>query len=107
MLVDFLPTLSDIEFRAGKASKDPEKRKASAWLFNPQQPVSDLGKLNLVDLETGESVSFRALLQGNRKAPGHAIDVEKRQTALKTNGKGIPRQSWAGAHEYTVCEGIA
>ncbi len=70
MLVDFLPTLSDIEFRAGKASKDPEKRKASAWLFNPQQPVSDLGKLNLVDLETGESVSFRALLQGNGKLLG-------------------------------------
>ncbi|HHX8251101.1 TPA: hypothetical protein ACVOWK_004001, partial [Escherichia coli] len=89
MLVDFLPTLSDIEFRAGKASKDPEKRKASAWLFNPQQPVSDLGKLNLVDLETGESVSFRALLQGNGKAPGHAIDVEKRQTALKQTEKAF------------------
>ena len=81
--------MSDIEFRAGKASKDPEKRKASAWLFNPQQPVSDLGKLNLVDLETGESVSFRALLQGNGKAPGHAIDVEKRQTALKQTEKAF------------------
>lgn len=34
-LTDFLPTLSDIEFRAGKASKDPEKRRASAWRFNP------------------------------------------------------------------------
>lgn len=86
-LVDFLPTLSDIELRAGKASKDPEKRRASAWRFNPQQPVSDLGKLNLVDADTGESVSFRALLQGNGKAPGHAIDVEKRQTALKQTEK--------------------
>ena len=34
-LVDFLPTLLDIEFRAGKASKDPKKRKASVWRFNP------------------------------------------------------------------------
>lgn len=72
-LTDFLPTLSDIEFRAGKASKDPEKRRASAWRFNPLLPVCDEsagGKLNLVDLDTGESVSFRALLQGNGKAPG-------------------------------------
>ncbi|HDK0962450.1 TPA: hypothetical protein PRV07_004345 [Escherichia coli] len=90
-LVDFLPTLSDIEFRAGKASKDPEKRKASAWRFNPLWPVCDKsvrgefkrGKLNLVDADTGESVSFTALLKGNGKAPGHAIDVEKRQTDLK------------------------
>lgn len=89
-LTDFLPTLSDIEFRAGKASKDPEKRRASAWRFNPLLPVCDesaRGKLNLVDLDTGESVSFRALLQGNGKAPGHAIDVEKRQTALKQTEK--------------------
>lgn len=89
-LTDFLPTLSDIEFRAGKASKDPEKRRASAWRFNPLLPVCDesaRGKLNLVDLDTGESVSFRALLQGNGKAPGHAIDVEKRQTALKQTAK--------------------
>ncbi|HFW6395338.1 TPA: hypothetical protein ACICCA_004063 [Escherichia coli] len=77
-------------FRAGKASKDPEKRRASAWRFNPLLPVCDesaRGKLNLVDLDTGESVSFRALLQGNGKAPGHAIDVEKRQTALKQTEK--------------------
>lgn len=90
MLVDFLPTLPDIEFRAGKASKDPDKRKASAWRFNPLRPVCDesaRGKLNLVDADTGESVSFRALLQGNGKAPGHAIDVEKRQTALKQTEK--------------------
>lgn len=40
-LTDFLPTLSDIEFRAGKASKDPEKRRASAWRFNPLLPVCD------------------------------------------------------------------
>ena len=89
-LTDFSPTLSDIEFRAGKASKDPEKRRASAWRFNPLLPVCDesaRGKLNLVDLDTGESVSFRALLQGNGKAPGHAIDVEKRQTALKQTEK--------------------
>ena len=89
MLVDFLPTLSDIEFRAGKASKDPEKRKANAWLFNPQQPVSVLGKLNLVDADTGESINFRDLLKGNGKAPGHAIDVEKRQTDLKQREKAF------------------
>lgn len=75
----------------------------------PLLPVCDesaRGKLNLVDLDTGESVSFRALLQGNGKAPGHAIDVEKRQTALNKR----KRTSWpklGGAHEYTVCEGIA
>ncbi|WP_323116885.1 hypothetical protein [Klebsiella quasivariicola] len=89
-LVDFLSTQPDIEFRAGKASKDPDKRKANAWLFNPLRPVCDesaRGKLNLVDADTGESVSFRALLQGNGKAPGHAIDVEKRQTALKQTEK--------------------
>lgn len=82
-LVDFLPILPDIEFRKGKACVDVKKRKASVWRFNPQQPVSDLGKLNLVDLDTGESVSFRALLKGNGKAPGHAIDVEKRQAVVK------------------------
>ena len=82
-LTDFLPTLPDIEFRAGKASKDPERRKASAWRFNPQHSVSALGKLNLVDLETGESINFRDLLKANGKAPRHAIDVEKRQTDLK------------------------
>lgn len=82
-LVDFLPTLSDIEFRAGKASKDLEKRRASAWWFNPQQSVSALGKLNLVDVDTGESINFRDLLKANGKAPRHAIDVEKRQTDLK------------------------
>lgn len=89
-LTDFLRTLPDIEFRAGKASKDPEKRRASVWRFNPQQPVSVLGKLNLVDADTGESINFRDLLKGNGKAPGHAIDVEKRQTDLK-KGK---RHSW-------------
>ncbi|WP_445335982.1 hypothetical protein ACSR9H_10040 [Citrobacter koseri] len=92
MLVDFLPTLSDIEFRKGKASKDPEKRKASAWRFNPRRPVCDesaRGKLNLVDVDTGESVSFRALIKGNGKAPGHAIDVEKRQTDLKQREKAF------------------
>ncbi|HIF6319279.1 TPA: hypothetical protein ACX3MK_003571, partial [Raoultella ornithinolytica] len=88
-LTDFLRTLPDIEFRAGKASKDPEKRRASAWRFNLQQPVPVLGKLNLVDLETGESVSFRDLLKGNGKAPGHAIDVEKRQTDLKQREKAF------------------
>lgn len=82
-LTDFLRTLPDIEFRAGKASKDPEKRRASAWRFNLQQPVPVLGKLNLVDLETGESINFRDLLKANGKAPRHAIDVEKRQTDLK------------------------
>lgn len=92
MLVDFLPTLPDIEFRAGKASKDPDKRKANAWLFNPLRPVCDesaRGKLNLVDADTGESVSFRALLQGNGKAPRHAIDVEKRLTGLKKREKAF------------------
>lgn len=88
-LTDFLPTLPDIEFRAGKASKDPEKRRASAWRFNPQQPVSVLGKLNLVDADTGESINFRDLLKGNGKAPGHAIDVEKRQTDLKQREKAF------------------
>ncbi|EAA5207749.1 hypothetical protein DNU50_03730 [Salmonella enterica subsp. enterica serovar Warnow] len=88
-LTDFLPTLPDIEFRAGKASKDPDKRKASVWRFNPQQPVSDLGKLNLVDLETGESVSFRDLIKGNWKAPRHAMDVEKRQTDVKRREKAF------------------
>lgn len=83
MLVDFLPTLPDIEFRAGKACVDVKKRKASAWRFNPQQSVSAFGKLNLVDLETGESVNFRDLLKANGKAPRHVIDVEKRQTDLK------------------------
>ncbi|EPL8211918.1 hypothetical protein O8Q54_004746 [Raoultella ornithinolytica] len=82
-LTDFLRTLPDIEFREGKASKDPEKRRASAWRFNLQQPVPVLGKLNLVDLETGESINFRDLLKANGKAPRHAIDVEKRQTDLK------------------------
>ncbi|EEB5695045.1 TPA: hypothetical protein G8L80_000477 [Salmonella enterica] len=82
-LVDFLPTLPDIEFRAGKASKDLEKRRASAWRFNPQQSVSALGKLNLVDADTGESINFRDLLKTNGKAPKHAIEVEKRQTNLK------------------------
>ncbi|EAQ5167810.1 hypothetical protein CTX91_000284 [Salmonella enterica subsp. diarizonae] len=88
-LTDFLPTLSDIEFRKGKASEDPEKRKASAWRFNPLRPVSVRGKLNLVDLETGESINFRDLLKGNGKAPGHAIDVEKRQTDLKQREKAF------------------
>jgi hypothetical protein len=72
-LVDFLSTQPDIEFRAGKASKDPDKRKANAWLFNPLRPVCDesaRGKLNLVDADTGESVSFRALLQGTGKLLG-------------------------------------
>lgn len=82
-LTDFLPTLPDIEFRAGKACVDVKKRKASAWRFNPQQSVSALGKLNLVDLETGESVNFLDLLKANGKAPRHVIDVEKRQTGLK------------------------
>lgn len=89
-LADLLPTLSDIEFRAGKASKDPDKRKASAWRFNPLRFVCDestQGKLNLVDVDTGESVSFRDLLKGNGKAPRHAIDVEKRQTVLKQTEK--------------------
>lgn len=89
-LTDFLPIMPDIEFRKGKASKDPEKRKASAWRFNPRRPVRDKsarGKLNLVDLETGESVNFTALLKGNGKAPGHAINVEKRQTDLKQREK--------------------
>lgn len=89
MLVDFLPTLSDIEFRAGKASKDLEKRRASAWRFNPQQSVSALGKLNLVDVDTGESINFRDLLKANGKAPRHAIDVEKRQTDLKQREKAF------------------
>jgi len=92
MLVDFLPTLPDIEFRAGKASKDPEKRRASAWRFNPKWTMCDeaqLGKLNLVDLGTGESVSFKALLKANGKAPRHAIDVEKRQTDLKQREKAF------------------
>ncbi|WP_236874197.1 hypothetical protein [Citrobacter portucalensis] len=99
-LTDFLPTLPDIEFRAGKASKDPENRKASAWRFNPLRPVCDecnesargkskRGKLNLVDLDTGESVSFTALLKSNGKAPGHTIDVEKRQTDLKQKEKAF------------------
>lgn len=88
-LTDFLPTLPDIEFRAGNASKDPEKRRASAWRFNPQQPVSVLGKLNLVDVDTGESTNFRDLLKGNGKAPGNAIDVEKRQTDLKQREKAF------------------
>lgn len=81
-LADFLSTLPDIEFRAGKASKDSDKRKASAWRFNPQQPVcneSDRGKLNLVDLDTGESVSLSTLLKENGKAPRHEIDLEKRK----------------------------
>lgn len=91
-LADFLPTMPDIEFRVGKASKEPEKRKASVWRFNPVCDVSargksKRGKLNLVDLETGESASFRDLLKGNGKAPGYAIDVEKRQTALKAREK--------------------
>jgi len=89
MLVDFLPTLPDIEFRAGKACVDVKKRKASAWWFNPQQSVSAFGKLNLVDLETGESVNFRDLLKANGKAPRHVIDVEKRQTALKVREKAF------------------
>lgn len=88
-LADFLRTLPDIEFRAGKASKDPDKRKASAWRFNPQRPQSVRGKLNLVDADTGESVNFRDLLKGNGKAPGHAIDVEKRQTDLKQREKAF------------------
>ncbi|EMX9645649.1 hypothetical protein AAH559_003014 [Salmonella enterica] len=91
-LTDFLPTLPDIEFRKGKASEDPEKRRTSAWQFNPWRPVCDeaqLGKLNLVDLETGESVSFKDLLKANGKAPRHAIDVEKRQTDLKQREKGF------------------
>lgn len=84
-LTDFLPTLPDIEFRKGKASEAPKKRRTSAWQFNPRRPVckSARGKLNLVDADTGESVSFTTLLKGNGKAPGHAIDVEKRQTDLK------------------------
>ncbi|MDE5193201.1 hypothetical protein PYX08_24355 [Citrobacter freundii] len=105
-LTDFLPTLPDIEFRAGKASKDPERRKASAWRFNPQHSVSALGKLNLVDLETGESINFRDLLKANGKAPRHAIDVEKRQTDLKRRETAFLEKVARGAHEYTVCEGI-
>lgn len=92
MLVDFLPTLPDIEFRAGKACVDVKKRKASAWQFNPRRPVCDKsarGKLNLVDLETGESVSFTTLLKDNGKAPGHVIDVEKRQADLKQREKAF------------------
>ncbi|ELI8008411.1 hypothetical protein RSF12_004319 [Yersinia enterocolitica] len=88
-LVDFLQTLPDIEFRKGKACVDAKKRKASAWQFNPRRSVSALGKLNLVDVDTGESVCLKALLQGNGKAPGHAIDVEKRQTALKVREKAF------------------
>ncbi|MBW5820908.1 hypothetical protein H0I63_10070 [Yersinia enterocolitica] len=89
-LADFLPTLPDIEFRKGKASKDPEKRQASGWRFNPGRPMCDeaeMGKLNLVDVETGEAVSFKALLKGNGKAPKPLIDVEKRQSALKQREK--------------------
>ncbi len=88
-LVDFLQTLPDIEFRKGKACVDAKKRKASAWQFNPRRSVSALGKLNLVDVDTGESVCLKALLKGNGKAPGHAIDVEKRQTALKVREKAF------------------
>ncbi|EHM4477971.1 hypothetical protein OOX77_001043 [Salmonella enterica] len=91
-LVDFLPTLPDIEFRAGKACVDVKKRKASAWQFNLRRPVCDKsarGKLNLVDLETGESVSFTTLLKGNGKAPRHAIVVEKRQTDVKRREKAF------------------
>lgn len=88
-LVDFLPSLPDIEFRKGKACVDAKKRKASAWQFNPRRSVSALGKLNLVDVDTGESVCLKALLKGNGKAPGHAIDVEKRQTALKVREKAF------------------
>jgi len=81
-LVDFLQTLPDIEFRKGKACVDAKKRKVSEWQYNPRRSVSALGKLNLVDVDTGESVCLKALLKGNGTAPGHAIDVEKRQNAL-------------------------
>lgn len=82
-LVDFLPTMHDIECRKGKASKDPKKRKSSEWRFTPHQPASDFGKLNLVDLESGEAIKFRDLLKSNGKAPKHFIDLEKRQIELK------------------------
>lgn len=87
-LAKFLPRLPDIDFRKGKSSKDPEKRKSGQWQFNPQCPLSASGEpemceLRLVDLETGEAVKFKDLLKGNGKAPKHAIDLEKRQTELK------------------------
>lgn len=87
-LAKFLPRLPDIDFRKGKSSKDPEKRKSGQWQFNPQCPLSASGEpemceLWLVDLETGEAVKFKDLLKGNGKAPKHAIDLEKRQTELK------------------------
>jgi len=82
-LADFLPTLPDIDFRKGKASKDVDRREANAWQFNPRRPESALGKLNLVDVETGESVCFNKLLKSNGKAPKHVIPLEKRQSELK------------------------
>ncbi|MGE4878999.1 hypothetical protein [Yersinia enterocolitica] len=86
-LVGFLPTMHDIECRKGKANKDPKKRKPSEWRFNPHQPESALGKLNLVDLVTGEAIKFKALLKSNGKAPKHFIDTGKRQIELKQREK--------------------
>jgi hypothetical protein len=91
-LADFLPRLPDIEFRKGKPSKDPEKRKSGQWQFNPRRPKSEsgepeVGKLRLVDLETGEAVKFKDLLKGNGKAPKHAIDLGKRQIELRKQEK--------------------
>lgn len=91
-LADFLPRLPDIEFRKGKPSKDPEKRKSGQWQFNPRRPTSEsgepeVGKLRLVDLETGEAVKFKDLLKGNGKAPKHFIDIGKRQAELRQREK--------------------
>ncbi|TAJ06149.1 hypothetical protein [Pectobacterium versatile] len=91
-LADFLPRLPDIEFRKGKSNKAPEKRRSGQWQFNPLRPLSasgepETGKLELVDLETGEAVKFKDLLKGNGKAPKHSIDLGKRQAELKRREK--------------------
>lgn len=92
----FPKLIPELEFHAGKAAKDGNKRKSDRWQFDPKRPSSDIGQLLLVDVDTGETFDVWKQLRKIGKAPQHNFDlIPKSQYELKKREKqwlkGVPR----------------
>lgn len=83
-----LPTLADIDYDKGKKSQDVGKRKPSRWRFSPKRPDTDIGKLRLVDVDTGAVMTLKQIIQSNGKAPSHEFGpIPVSQAGLKKQEK--------------------